>query len=390
MPSSVSLHVRLAFCLFMSVIAPPGCHPQPPLEYRPIRVLATFNLTGSDSELDQAAFNGAKLAQREINAAGGVRGRNLQLVAVDTASNPTVAVQAVKRALKTESDIVAGIGYCDSTFAGEIGALFENAGLPFISPGATDPKVPERIGDDMFFAAYGDDAQATAMAKFAYENLGVRRLAVWMDDRQDYPTTVGTYVAQAFKALGGQVQMHAESPEVLDFSAFITSVRSTTPPFDAVYGATMPAQAVAFIEQLRAAGIAVPLLSGDGWDEQPVVDASQEKNLRAIYFTTHPFLGVETNAMNTFVDAYRNDHGSAPSNAFAALGYDALGLLADAMKRAGSTEPEAVRNALASTADYEGVVGAIGYRIGSRVPIKAVSVVQVDQGRASVVWTGTP
>lgn len=367
-----------------------GCHPKAPPGYGPIRIVAAFNLTGSNAELDSAAFNGARIAMHQINDSGGVNGRNLELVPIDTASNERVAIEAVERALDEESDIVAGIGYCDSSYADEVGALFQKAGLPFVSPGATDPKVPERVGDDMFFAAYGDDAQAEAMAEYAKTKLGVTRVAVWMDDTEDYTTTVGTYFAEAVARFGGHAQMHTEAPSIDDFSKFVASVKKARPPFDAVYGATMPAQAAEFIRQVRAAGIEVPLLSGDGWDEQPVVDVSKTQSISGIYLTTHRFVGVDTSAMRAFVAAYEAVHGKPPSNAFAALGFDSVGLLVDAMKRAKSSDPEKVRATLAQTTDYPGIVGPISYRNGSRVPIKPVAILEVRDGTATEVWTVTP
>lgn len=372
------------------VLAAFGCHPKAPPGYGPIRILAAFNLTGDDAALDTEAFNGARIALRQINDAGGVNGRNLELVPIDTASNAKIATEAVERALDDESDIVAGIGYCDSDYAGEVGALFQKAHLPFVSPGATDPKVPQRIGDDVFLAAYGDDAQARAMAQYAKTRLGVSRVAVFMDDSRDYTTTVATYFAEGFQALGGVAQMHTGAPDGDDFSTFVASVKQARPPFDAIYGATRPAQAAAFIGQVRAASIDVPLLSGDGWDEQLVVETTKKEEKSYIYITTHRFLGVDTSAMRAFVQAYQSVHGKPPSNAFAALGFDSVGLLVDAMKRARSSDPDEVRASLARTTDYPGIVGPISYRNGSRVPIKPVAVIEIHDGAAAEVWSVTP
>ena len=101
----------------------------------------------------------------------------------------------------------------------------------------------------------------------------------------------------------------------------------------------MPRTSVALIGQVRAAGIDVPLLSADGWDDQEIVDASRQDAFSGIYFTTHRFLGVETPEMKAFVDAYKAKFGVAPPNAFAPLGYDTVNLLANAIERAKSAEP---------------------------------------------------
>jgi branched-chain amino acid transport system substrate-binding protein len=152
----------------------------------------------------------------------------------------------------------------------------------------------------------------------------------------------------------------------------------------------MPRSAVPLIQQVRAAGIDVPLLSGDGWDDEEIVVASKHKNIKSIYFTAHRFLGVDTPAMKAFVKAYTRKFGAPPPNAFAPLGFDTINLLADAIKRAGSTKPEAIRVALADTRDFEGMVGKIAYAPGRRVPNKAVAVIRIDRGTETLAWTWFP
>jgi branched-chain amino acid transport system substrate-binding protein len=152
----------------------------------------------------------------------------------------------------------------------------------------------------------------------------------------------------------------------------------------------MPRSAVPLIEQVRAAGIDVPLLSGDGWDDEEIVVASKRKDIKGIFFTTHRFFGVNTPGMKAFVKAFTRKFGEPPPNAFAPLGFDTINLLADAIERAGSAKPEAIRAALAKTRDFQGVVGKIAYAPGSRVPNKAVSVIRIDNGVETPVWTWTP
>ena len=140
------------------------------------------------------------------------------------------------------------------------------------------------------------------------------------------------------------------------------------------------------IEQVRDGGIDVPLLSGDGWDDQAIIEASKRKGIENVYFTTHLFLGVDTPDMKEF-SAYKS---SPPPNAFAPLGFDSVNLLATAIERAGSIQPDAVRTALANTRDFEGLVGKIAYSPGKRVPDKAVTVIKIDDGIEMLVWTWMP
>jgi branched-chain amino acid transport system substrate-binding protein len=356
----------------------------------PIQVIAVFNLTGPDSALDVSAYDGARLAAEQINAHGGVLARPIELVTVDSASQTGKTAEKVAAALKRHPRAIAGVGFTDNTYALAAGPVFQAAGLPFISPGATGPKVPHQVGDDMFLIAYGDDAQAQVMARFARNELKLSRAAVWINEERDYTRTVGRIFAQAFEKLGGKVQVATFESHKTDFSKLIAEVQAREPRAQAIYAASLPSTAVALIGQVRAAGVEVPLLSGDGWDEKQIVELSKKERIGAIYFTTHRFLDVDTAEMKAFVAAYAKKYGEAPSDAFAPLGFDAVNLLANAIERAGSPKPSAIRSALAATTDFPGLVGDISYAANKRVPDKAVSVIRVDNGVETVLWTGRP
>ena len=356
----------------------------------PIVVIAAFNMTGPEAVLDAPCYRGAELAVEKLNAAGGLLGRPIELIGVDTASDVGSAASKVASALKSRPTAIAGIGFNDSTYALDAGRVFQKAGVPFITPGATAPDLPKRVGDDLFLAAYGDDAQALVMAKYARNELKLQRVALWIDKSRVYTRTVGGFFDKFFRQLGGTVAKRTDTADVTDFRDFIAAYKTANPKPEAIYAASMPRSAVPLIEQVRAAGIDVPLLSGDGWDDEEIVVASKRKEIKGIFFTTHRFLGVDTPGMRAFVKAYTRKFGAPPPNAFAPLGFDTVNLLADAIERAGSTTPEAIRAALANTRDFQGVVGKIAYAPGSRVPKKAVSVIRIDNGVETPVWTWTP
>jgi branched-chain amino acid transport system substrate-binding protein len=355
-------------------------------DLQPVEVIAAFNLTGGSAVLDAPSYDGARLAAEAINRDGGIFGRPLELIPVDTGSKPDTVAAKVEAALAAHPGAVAGIGYSYSTEALNAGRVFQAHGLPFVSPGATDPSVPAEVGDDMFYAAYGDDAQAAAMAAFVRNELKLGRAAVWIEDRDLYPRTVGADFPKSFEALGGTVAVAQADPTAAGFAAFIDKVKAASPPVEAIYVASMPDTAPGLIAAARTAGISAPLLSGDGWDAETIVALSRDKSLGDIFFTTHNFLGVHTPAMTAFVQAYGDKYGVAPPNAFAPLGFDTVNLLADAMRRAGSTEPAAIRAALAETTDFPGIVGVISYTPGVRVPRKEVSVIEVRDGTETLRW----
>jgi len=356
----------------------------------PIDVIAAFNLTGPSAVLDLPSMNGAKLAADQLNQGGGVLGRPINLIPVDTMSDLSSVADKVAAALKAAPKAVAGIGYSYSEDALDAGRVFQSAGLPFISPGATAPDLSTQVGDGMFLAAYGDNDQAEAMAAYAHDQLKVGRVALWIDESRMYTLTVGGFFKRFFKQLGGKVAERIYSGGQTDFSIFIEGLKKAEPRIEAVYAASTPATAVPLIKQVRAAGIDIPLLSGDGWDDPDIVEASKADGTTGIYFTTHHFLGVDTKPMQAFLSAYKDAYGEAPPNAFAPLGFDTVNMLANAVQRAGSADPSRVRDALAATLDFQGLVGPIRYAPGKRVPQKPVAVIAVDRGRETPVWLFKP
>jgi branched-chain amino acid transport system substrate-binding protein len=330
------------------------------------------------------------LAVEKLNAAGGVLGRRIELIPIDTASEVSRTTNELESALERYPNATAGIGYTDSTYALDAGRVFQKAGIPFITPGATAPDLPNQVGSSMFLAAYGDDAQALAMAKYAWSELKLRHVAVWVDESSVYTRTVGGFFEEFFRNLGGTVDRRNFAAGVTDFGDWIAAFKKADPKPQAIYGASMPRSAVSLIEQVRDAGVDVPLLSGDGWDDEAIVESSKSNGIKNIVFTTHLFLGVDTPGMKEFSEAYKQKFGSPPPNAFAPLGFDSVNLLATAIERAGSIQPDAVRSALANTRDFEGLVGKIAYSPGKRVPDKAVAVIKIDDGVETPVWTWMP
>ncbi len=357
---------------------------------RPLTILAPFNLTGPDAVLDAPCYDGAKLAVEQLNAKGGVLGHPLKLIPIDIASKVNTTADKTAAALKKHPQAIAGIGFAYSTYALDAGKQFQAANIPFISPGATAPDLPEKVGDYFFLAAYGDDAQANVMATYAVEQLGVKNVALWIDDSRVYTRTIGRFFEESFQRMGGTVNKVAYAEGTTDFSPFSKAFEQANPQPEAIYAASMPGSAVTLIEQVRKAGIDVPLMSGDGWDDAEIIAASQVQDITGLYFTTHRFLDVNTPEMKQFVADYTKAFGTAPPNAFAPLGYDTINLLANAIQRADSTHPDNIHQALASTSDFPGLVGSISYQAGKRVPEKAVAVIQVDEGQEKPIWTWFP
>src|SRR6476659_2122813 len=183
----------------------------------PITVLAPFNLTGPQAVLGAPCYRGAELAVEKLNAAGGVLGRRIELIPIDTASEVSRTTNELESALERYPNATAGIGYTDSTYALDAGRVFQKAGIPFITPGATAPDLPNQVGSGMFLAAYGDDAQALAMAKYAWNELKLRHVALWVDESSVYTRTVGGFFEEFFRNLGRTVDRRNFAAGVTDF-----------------------------------------------------------------------------------------------------------------------------------------------------------------------------
>lgn len=357
----------------------------------PIKIVALYNLSaGGLASIDGPSLNGAKLAAKQINDAGGLLGgRMIEITAIDTKNDLKEAATGAKRAVSIEG-LVAGIGHSDTTFALASAPLFQAKGIPFVTSGATSPDLPDMVGNEMFLACFADDVQAHAMAEYAYNTLGVHNIVIWTDNAMDYTKGLSKYFQDRFTQLGGKVLLNdIYMTEDKDFSALVSRLKAN-PDAQAVFASSGPDTAGIIIKQIREAGITMPILGGDGYDTDLVSTVPGEALANEVYFTTHAYVGLDTGQANQFRAAYQKEYGVPPENAFAALGYDAMGLVADAIKRAGSTDHAAVTAALAATSSFPAVTGNIAFLNGSRVPSKPVAIMYVDHAKVNLKTTVTP
>lgn len=343
----------------------------------PIKIGGAFNLTGGQASLDGPAKNGAQLAIDSINAAGGINGRPLELVVYDGKTDPAVITSLASQLINSDK-VSAVIGFSDSDPVLALGPTAQKAGVPFVTVGATSPKLPDQIGDHMFLACFGDNTQAAVGATFATNELKAKTAYVLEDTANEYATLLSKYFRETFEHLGGKViGRDTYKTDDKSFAAQITKIKAAAQKPDFIYIAATPDTIGLVVRQVRQAGLKQPIIGGDGYDTPLLLEVAGAA-ANNVYYTTHSFISeASTGAVKTFYDAYKKAYGTAPENAFAALGYDAAMLVADAIKRAGSDDPAKITAALAETKDLPGVAGAISYAAGSRVPVKGVTVVGV-------------
>lgn len=356
----------------------------------PIKVGGLYNLTGGLSSLDNPALNGSRLKVKQINENGGLLdGRQLELIVVDTKTDQQEAAKGAQNVLS--QDIVAGIGYSDTTFVMAAAPLFQEKGIPFITFGATHPMLPTWVGDYMFMTPFGDDDQSYAIADYTYDTLGAKSVAVWTDQSMDFTKALSKFFKERFQERGGEIV--GEDSFMMgdtDFSAQIARLQSMDPKPDAVFISAIPSEAGITVKQVREAGLDLPIVSGDGFDTELVSTVPGPELADDVYFSTHTYRADDRQEVEDFVAAYKEEYGKEPENAFAPLGYDAVGLLADSIEQAGSAEPKDIQKALTETRGYEAVTGEISYTRESMVPPKPVAIIEVQNGKYELVETWKP
>ena len=356
-----------------------------------IKVGALWNVTGSMSSIDAPGLNGMQLAADQINAAGGLLGQQIELVIIDGKGDQTAIANAASRMVDVDQVSIVG-GINDSTFALAAGPIFQDAGIPFVIAGATLPDLPEQIGDTAFLVPFGDNIQGYAGAEFAFNDLAAKTVYILYDTAYDYSVALQGFFAERWSNIAGAESIlltDTYKSGDKDFSAQIARLQALETQPDVLYIAAVPDDVGNLVQQIRGAGIMQPIVGGDGWDTNLLIEVGGEA-AENTYFTTHVSLSNNAESVSNFVTAYTEKYGNAPENAFAALGYDTMGLIADAITRAGSTDGAAVKAALAATNGFSGVTGTVTYAEGSRVPNKSVTVIKVEGGQFTFAKEVTP
>ncbi|MHB1651289.1 MAG: ABC transporter substrate-binding protein [Desulfitobacteriaceae bacterium] len=346
-----------------------------------IKIGAIFNVTGGQASLDQPSLNAFKLASDEINAAGGVLGKKIEIVTIDGKSDPATTTNAVQEMVDVKKvKVVAGLS--DTTYVLAAGPIAQKAGIPFVTSGATAPGIPDQVGNYMFMAPFGDNIQAYAGADFALNDLKANTAWVLTDTSSDYTLGLAKYFKERYLAKSGKIVLEDkyDGSQDIDYSAQITRLKNLKEQPKVLFVSAQPDKCGLVVKQLRDNGIKTPVIGGDGFDTPDLITLGGVPQSNDTYFTTHVSLGNKDGSVQKFVQAYKTKFNHEPENAFAALGYDTMYLIADAIKRAGTDDPKAIRDALAKTEGFKGVTGTITYKGDSRVPLKSVTVIKVENG----------
>jgi len=343
-----------------------------------IRVGEFASLTGSEASFGRSSHNGTSIAIDEINAAGGLLGKKLELITEDNQSKDGESLTAVKKLISRDK-VVAILGEVASGRSLEAAPICQQFKIPQISPSSTNPRVTEGR-DYVFRVCFEDRFQGgTVLAKFALKSLNAKRAGILTDVSAPYRAGLTTYFKEQFLAGGGQVVAEQKfTKDDKDFKAQLTAIKGQNP--DVIFLPVYYGPATLIALQARELGIKVPLFGGDGWEAPELVQGpGAAEALEGCFFSTHFAPDQDSPQAKEFVQKYEAKFKAKP-DAMAALGYDSAVVLADAIKRAGSVEGPKIRDALAATKDFQGVTGKMTLD-ADRNARKPAVIIQIKGGK---------
>lgn len=346
-----------------------------------IKIGVVTPLTGDVATFGQSTKKAAEMAVEEINAAGGVLGKKIELVIEDDRNDPKETANVVRK-LIDQDKVVAIIGSLTSKCSLAGMPIANSKKVPMISNASTNPKVT-LTGPYAFRVCFIDDFQGQVMAKFAYEDLGARKAAVLYDIGNDYTKGLAEFFVKSFKELGGEIVAEETYQQTdNDFNAQLTSIKAKNP--DVIFLPDYYQKVSLIAKQARGLGIQATFLGGDGWDSPELVKLGGDA-VEGGYFSNHYSQQDPDPKTQEFIKKFEEKYGEKP-DALAALAYDAVYFLVEGIKKAGKVDSVAIRDAIEQVGK-EGFSGVTGkFTIDeNRNPIKAAVVLKVEGGQFKFV-----
>lgn len=319
-----------------------------------IKVGEYASLTGQEASFGQMSHHGTELAMDELNARGGVLGKKLALLTEDNQSKQGESKTCADKLISRDG-VIALLGEASSGRSLEAAPICQEEKIPMIAPSSVDPKVTE-TGNYIFRVCFISSFQAKVMAKFALGTLKLKNVAMLTDVGLPYSVGMAEYFKPAFLAGGGKIIAEQNYTRgSTDFRAQLTAIRAAKP--EGIFVPGYYTEAGLICRQAKELGMNVPIFGGDGWESAKLVEIGGEA-VEGTFFSTHFSPKQKSAAVQEFTKKFTDRYKVEP-DAMAALGYDSALLLADAIKRAGTTDGPKLREALAATKDFPGITGSI-------------------------------
>ncbi|MFZ5572427.1 MAG: ABC transporter substrate-binding protein [Thermodesulfobacteriota bacterium] len=336
-----------------------------------IRIASIFARSGPAAQAHIPSALGVRWAVDELNSNGGIQGLPVTLLELDNQSTPIGSKIAADEAVAAGVSAVIGPAWSSHSMAAA--RVLQAGGIPMISNISTNPEVT-RIGDCIFRVCCTDIFQGRILAEFASREIEVKRVAILRDLSSDYSIGLTRTFQTEFTRMGGLV------PAVIDyrgrqqsFRELMDAIKMARP--DAVF---LPGydDSGPIVAEMARSRLSVVVIGGDGWDIKSFFLKGGNR-LAHGYYATHWNEAVDSVPSKSFYNRYKE---RTPFLAPAALSYDAVYLLADAIRRAGSTSRPAIRESLAATCGFEGVTGTLCFN-RKRDPVKSMVIMKIIAGQ---------
>lgn len=335
-------------------------------------------LSGGASTYGQSVKNGAQIFLDKVNANGGIDGKQVVLKFEDDEADPTKAINAYDK-LVNQDGVGLLLGPVTSGAANAVGPNATADGVPMITPSGTETNLTTTGGEFVFRTCYIDATQGEVIAKYSTENLGAKTMAVLYNKDSDYSIGIAEAAKAQFESNGGKVVEYVSYNEGdKDFSAQLTNIKGSNP--DVLVLPDYYSVVGVIADQARKIGITSQLMGGDGWDSPELVKIGGDA-VEGAFFVNHYSPNDTDEAVQEFVNSYKEKYGQIP-DAFAALSYSTLQLFEEAITKAGSTDGEAVKEALKNI-EGETISGNIKFD-ENRNPQKSVSIIKIENGEAKL------
>ncbi len=342
------------------------------------------SLTGSTATFGLSTNKGIKMALDEVNEKGGVKTKKIKLITLDDQGKPDEAAAAVTR-LITQNKVVAVIGEVASSLTEAAAPFAQQYKIPLITPSSTNPSIT-KDRDFVFRVCFIDPFQGFVMAKFAWENLKIKKVAIFRDKANLYSIGLADAFIESFKKMGGTIVTDLSYQEKdIDFKAQLTQMKSKSP--EAIFIPGYYTEVGLIARQALQLGLKVPLLGGDGWDSTRLHEIGKEA-INGHYYSNHYSTESTDPIVQEFIKKFKARYNEVPDG-LAALGYDAAKILVAAMERTTEVTPQNIRDELAKTKDFPGVTGKISIN-ENRDAVKPAVIVQIENEKRKFVTTVNP
>ncbi len=383
--------------LILSILLIPAmllaaCAPAKQAAQEPVLIGGALALTGINAYVDEPALRGIQLAVDEINAKGGILGRPVEFVNLDSKSDPVTSSNVGVQLVQRGADAI--IPAADFDMGGPACREAQKAGIVCISTTASSPLFgSEALGDKVFTLSMWNTTMGATAAEYAVKTKNWTKAWVVTDTFIDYTTSLSRYFIAQFKSLGGTVLFEDTYTQgAQDFSAQLARIQASSQKPDFIYVSSYMPDLGTIIRTIREAGITTPIVGGDTYDDPGLFQAVGADYGNDVYFVTHGFLSPTSNPrVGDFMTSYKTKYGKDPEALWIMPGYDVVYVLKNAMEKAGTTDGAAVAKAMEDM-EFDNLTGHIDWSdaASGHMPSKAAAIVMLQGGVPQFIGWVTP